>query len=86
VTDQPSPADLKQMWGALEDITAVLTEIAAWLPTEGRAGRRRDRVEKALGTLVALEWDIATELGKSEPDAQPARRPAPQPQAGYPPR
>jgi hypothetical protein len=85
VTDQLSPSDLKQMWGALEDITAVLTEIAAWLPE----GRYREGVERALGALVPVEWAIVNRLGKSEPDPQPAPRPAPaypQRADGYPPR
>ena len=69
MTDQLSPSDLKQLWGALEDITYVLTEIGAWLPE----GRYREGIERALGALVPVEWAIVNRLGSPSPiRSQPA--------------
>lgn len=73
--DQLSPSDLKQLWGALEDITYVLTEIGAWLPP----GRYREGIERALGALVPVEWHIARRVGSIEPGARPAQAPGYQP-------
>lgn len=69
--DQMSLSDLRQMWGALEDITAVLIEMSLWLPP----GDRRRRIQHAIGELVPLAWDVAREANSVQPGAQRARQP-----------
>jgi hypothetical protein len=71
---QLSAADMRKLWGALEDVTDELARIGAWLPgTTDRAA-----VERALGALMTLEWSLARRLGDTDGDdaAQPAQ-PAP---------
>lgn len=70
---QPSQADWKQAWAALEDAENLLCEIAAWLPGEGPAGKVRDAIERALGPLNVAAWQAMHQ----------ATRPAPVSADGY---
>jgi hypothetical protein len=70
---QPSPADWRQTWAAIEDCENLLCEIAAWLPGEGPGGKVRDAVERCLGSLNVAAWQAMRQ----------ATRPAPVSADGY---
>jgi hypothetical protein len=61
-----SPADMKAVWAALEDMTDDLGPIVAWLPS----GVLKDSLEGALGKLTSAQWKLVRDLGADDGDSR----------------